>query len=316
MNDDSSYWVEAWSETDSRFVPQLEEIFYSLDALSVSVYDAGDQPILEPSVNEIPLWDRSRVVALFAVEPHADTKQTTTALERKLALALENAPAFPLDAFQFHILENQDWVRASLDTFKPIRFANGLAIVPSWESSACIADDVNVLLDPGLAFGTGSHATTYLCLAALDRNPPEANRVIDFGCGSGVLGIAALRLGATKVAFVDNDPQALTASSQNLALNGLAEEKSWLLINSSTEDTLEQFRQEPVELILANILAATLEQYFGLLSDLVRPGGRVILSGILEKQSASVIKSYSTSFENFSVSQRDEWVCIEATRKQ
>lgn len=346
--------------TLSQFVPLVEELFYALDALSVSIYDADEQDILEPGVNETPLWDANIVKALFDINQDSSLKDNNPdssspdqrASDHKYAapqsarstgdasssnqplstplvssfcdsllqkLREAAAPFSELDtlAFRFTAIEDQDWVRKCLDQFKPIAFGSRLRIVPSWENIAA-THYIDVRLDPGLAFGTGTHETTFLCLQWLDENLSRPDTVVDLGCGSGILGIAALKLGAKHVYFIDNDPQAITASEQNLKANAI-DDKSYTLIDASDAKQthlMDALHAEPVDLVLANILAKTLLALQDSIAAMTKNDGQVLLSGILSEQADTVVDAYKEYFHDFEIAQKESWVRVSAQRKR
>lgn len=194
-----------------------------------------------------------------------------------------------------------------MDNFQPMRFGKNLWIVPSWHA-APDPEAVNLLLDPGLAFGTGTHPTTALCLEWLDNEPVAGKQIIDFGCGSGILAIAALLLGAEHARGTDIDPQALEASRDNAGRNGIDSARFSLYLPGDMP-------REPAEVLLANILAGPLVSLAPQLTDLVRPGGRLALSGILAEQAEEVVNAYAGYFELDPVAEREGWVRISGTRR-
>ncbi|HHJ80299.1 MAG TPA: 50S ribosomal protein L11 methyltransferase, partial [Candidatus Tenderia electrophaga] len=207
---------------------------------------------------------------------------------------------------QVNPLEDKDWVRAWMDTFKPIRFGQNLWICPSWHTPDQ-ADATNVMLDPGLAFGTGTHPTTALCMEWLDANPPVDLEVVDFGCGSGILAIAAALLGASHVEAVDHDPQAVLATNDNAEKNNVSDKINALLPR--------QFADQPADLILANILANPLLELAPRFAELLKPGGQIVLSGILAEQAEQIRQRYAEWFELQPPTQQDDWVRIDGRRR-
>jgi ribosomal protein L11 methyltransferase len=192
-------WIQVLFDTSADEAPRLADALEELNAEAVSFFDAEDQPLYEPPLGTTPLWNRTRVSGLY--EAGCDMDTILAELARRLAPQ-------PLPPYRLEPLADRDWIRAWMDSFKPMRFGQRLWIVPSWHEPPD-AQGVNILLDPGLAFGTGTHPTTRLCLEWLDSHPPAAAQVIDYGCGSGILAIAAALLGAAQVWATDNDPQAL-----------------------------------------------------------------------------------------------------------
>jgi ribosomal protein L11 methyltransferase len=283
---------------------KLEAALEDLGALSVSLLDANDadneDAILEPGVAETPLWPEIIVLALFA--------QGTN--EQLLLHALEAWDGrLDLSSAAFREVQDQDWERAWMDQFRPMRFGERTWIVPSNQELPADADAqsaVVVHLDPGLAFGSGTHPTTALCLAWLDGLQLRGKTVLDFGCGSGILALAALKLGAARAVGVDNDPQALTASVDNAQRNGVAENLSVYLPQD------EPVAKYPV--VVANILAVALDALAELLAARVETGGLIALSGILDGQDTELLLRYAPWFDELAVAQQGDWVRITGRR--
>lgn len=275
----------------------VEDLMLGLGAISISLSDAGDEPIYEPLPGDNPVWQESIVTATFenATSPETIYQQLTTRLPQHLATRLQQST-----------LQERDWEQAYKQHFKPLQCAPGLWIVPSW-SQAPEPGATNIELDPGLAFGTGSHPTTALCLAWLGAARLEQQRVIDFGCGSGILAIAAIKLGAINVVAVDIDEQALTATRSNMKANGIDNTQ----IQTSLPESMDRAR---VNLLIANILAGPLVDLAHQFADLVESGGFILLSGILKTQLDGIQSAYRPWFELAPASFRDEWVCISGTR--
>jgi ribosomal protein L11 methyltransferase len=278
---------------------QVEAVTAALEAAgaqSVTLQDAGGELLIEPVPGARPLWRNPRVVALFAAEADA----------RGIEAELRAALADPLPAMTITVLEDRDWSAAWRESFRPMRFGARLWVCPSGDG--CPADDaVKVVLDPGLAFGTGTHATTALCLEWLDRHPPVGQRVIDYGCGSGILALAAHKLGAELVLATDIDPDALEATRANALANGIA---------AGFEVCFPQdLVAAPVDLVLANILANPLQELAAALSARLKPGGTLLLTGILASQAQAVRAAYA-AWVDFAPSQpREEWVLLTGTRR-
>ena len=289
-------WLELKIALGSLDSQKIEDALLEAGALSVTLEDAGDQPIYEPDADSPSLWSDTRLTALFPAD--SDMPAVTARLRAWLALA-------ELPPHRIEPLEDRDWVREWLKDFKPMRFGRRLWICPTAFTPPDPAA-VNLLLDPGLAFGTGTHATTALCLDWLDAHAPEGLAVIDYGCGSGILAIAAARLGAQSVWAVDNDPQALLATGDNAARNGVTER-----IRVSPPEALPA---TPVKLLLANILAGPLVALAPRIAALLEPGGTLVLSGILESQELDIRQAYAGAFEDFAVTTKDGWLRITARR--
>jgi len=278
---------------------KAEAVTAALDeagALSVTILDAADEPLLEPLPGETPLWKNARVVALF--ESGTDPRP----LQQTLRDMLE-APGLQLQVEQ---LDDRDWSTTWRDSFGAMCFGRRLWVCPVGESPGQ-QDAVVVHLDPGLAFGTGTHATTALCLEWLDAHPPAGMSVIDYGCGSGILAIAAHKLGAEAVAAVDIDPQALQATAENARRNQIHERLSVMFP--------QDLEARPVDLVLANILAQPLIDHADSLATLVKPGGYIVLTGILTEQADEVLAAYRHWFDFSAPVQREEWTLLSGKRR-
>jgi len=290
-------WLELKLALGNLDPETVEEALLEAGALSVTLEDAGDEPIYEPDPVNPSLWSDTRLTGLFPAD--ADPDALRAAL--RTALGVERLPAH-----RFEPLEDRDWAREWLKDFKPMRFGRRLWICPTAYAPPD-PEAVNILLDPGLAFGTGSHATTALCLEWLDGAPPAGLAVLDYGCGSGVLAIAAARLGATRVYAVDNDPQALTATRENAARNGVQDR-----IGLHSPESLPALK---VPLLLANILARPLVDLVPRFAALLETGGRLLLSGILEQQEQDIRRAYAPGFEFQEAARREGWMRLVFTRK-
>lgn len=281
----------------SRDIERVEGVMLECGAISVTLCDAAGHDLLEPSPGETPIWPEVVVTGLF--ESTADTRLIESALREtvdpRLASALETSE-----------LRDQEWSRTWMDRFRPMRYGERLWVSPSWQEPPD-PDAVNLVLDPGLAFGTGTHATTGLCLRWLEAHPPLDKEVIDYGCGSGILAIAAIKLGARHCRAVDIDPQALKATSDNARRNGIEPER--LSVHRA-----EELAHPPVDLLLANILATPLIELAPALTALLKPGGRIVLSGILAGQTDAVARAYRPSFELAEPVLSDGWALIEGSR--
>lgn len=282
-------------------VPRDQAERHSLDlelagALSVTLGDAGDEPQLEPGPGETPLWSRVVLTALF--EDDADSVALVERLARDLTARLGTPP-------RVERLADQAWERVWLDTFKPTRFGRRLWVCPHGQPAGD-ADAVVVSLDPGLAFGTGHHATTALCLEWLDGADLAGRTLLDFGCGSGILAIAGLKLGAARAIAVDHDPQALEATGDNARANGVLERLDILAPGASPD--------EAVECLVANILAGPLVELAPLLIARLRPGGALALSGILVEQIEGVLAAYRGRIDFDPPRIREDWVLLTGRR--
>lgn len=275
----------------------LEDQLLELGAVSVTFMDAEDQPIFEPDLGTTPLWSHTHLLALFEADTDADA----------LLAHLRLLRGGELPEHQVERIEDQDWERSWMDNFQPMRFGRRLWIVPSWHQ-APEPEAVNLLLDPGLAFGTGTHPTTALCLEWLDGQELAGCNVLDFGCGSGILAIAALLLGAERAVGTDIDPQALEASRDNATRNGIHPARFPLYLPA-------ELPQQPAELVVANILAGPLVQLAPQITSLVKPGGRLALSGILAEQAEEVRAAYADAFALDPTAEKDGWVRISGVRR-
>ncbi|MDH3987043.1 MAG: 50S ribosomal protein L11 methyltransferase [Gammaproteobacteria bacterium] len=289
-------WLQIVVQTSGDQVDSVSETFNSLGALSVTVLDAGDEPLLEPAPGETPLWSSVRLVALFPAGQDEDTLRRT--LHQQLPGLSEE--------ILVETLEDQDWSNTWRDSFSAMCFGKHLWVCPVGEMPQP-SDAVVVHLDPGMAFGTGTHATTAMCLRWLDAHPPVNRQVLDYGCGSGILAIAAHKLAAAQVTAVDIDPQAILATQENARRNGCE-----AAITVVHPDALQA---GAVDLLIANILANPLIALAEDFSGRVRPGGQVVLTGILSEQAADVQAAYQPAFD-FAPPARDaEWVLLAGTRR-
>jgi ribosomal protein L11 methyltransferase len=295
-------WFQIRFTSHSLESEKHSDLLIELGALSVTFEDAEDQPILEPPPGETPLWDRVEVVGLFAKELNRELI--------KLALS-QRLPAESFSTISISDLKEQNWVRAWMDDFNPMQFGDNLWIIPSW-SEPIDPNATNILLDPGLAFGTGTHQTTALCMEWLDANRPVDKSVIDYGCGSGILAIAAAKLGARRVICVDNDPQALTATTDNSEKNGVT---STLETYLPVDFSKEYAGQIKVDLLLANILAGPLIELAPTLSSYIKLNGEIVLSGILNEQIDEVVAAYRPWFKLNPPTIQDGWVRIDGVKE-
>ncbi len=290
-------WLQLIIECSADDAPHFSDLLSEQGAAAVTMVDSADQPLFEPAVGTTPLWNNTRVIGLFETDVDLDAVL--------LELAAARSPE-PLPPLRIEQLEDKDWNRAWMDTFQPMRFGERVWIIPSWHTPPD-PKGVNILLDPGLAFGTGTHPTTRLCLEWLDGHPPQGAKVIDYGCGSGILAIAAALLGAESVLCIDNDPQALIATRDNAERNKV-ESKMVAMLPESAPETL-------CDLLLANILAGPLMELAEKFSRLVRKEGQVVLSGILPEQAEAVRESYLPWFEMAAPKEHDGWIRLEGRRK-
>ena len=288
-------WQEWVLETHSDRVELLEEWFFAKGALAVSLEDNADEPLLEPGPGETPIWQNVKVTALFAgdldLEPMRSLLPT--------ALLAQNSRS------DITALADRAWERVWMEEFAPIQMGSRLWICPSW-SDPPDSSAINVYLDPGLAFGTGTHATTAMCLSALDDAITGGERVVDFGCGSGILAIAALRLGAASALGIDNDPQALTATRDNAERNDISSTSLEVVLPGNA--AIEAWANQS-DLVVANILAGPLLALADELIGLMKPGGRLMLTGVLAEQASELIDQYA-SVNLKAIETRDGWVLL------
>ena len=290
-------WKQISFEVNKSETDLISEVLMGLGSLSITYSDALDDAIYEPPVGQTPLWDNVKVNALFPSEVNQKFIE---------ASILDICNIVVIDTVA---LKDRVWEEECQKDFPSMRFGKNLWVCPSWDTETKFSNDSIVIhMDPGLAFGTGTHQTTSLCLEYLDSNPPKNLHVIDFGCGTGILAIAAAKFGAKSVIAIDNDPQAVLSSKENVAKNKC----------ESTITTIHSIDQESdtkCDLLIANILANPLVELEPLFSDLVNTNGMLLLSGILKEQVDRVVNRYSVNFSNIKVVNKDEWFRISAKRK-
>lgn len=290
-------WRQLSLTCQAAQLDEVEDLMMELGALSISLRDAHDEPIYEPLPGESPVWRESVVSATFARD--SDPQEIAQRLLARLPPEL--ASTVTEDSFQ-----DRDWQQAYRQHFKPLQCAPKLWIVPTW-SEPPDPDATIVRLDPGLAFGTGSHPTTALCLAWLAEQDLQNLRLIDYGCGSGILAIAAIKLGADRVLAVDIDEQALTACKSNMEVNAVTDAQIEVCLPAAAGATA-------VDLLMANILAGPLVDLVGQFAKLVNPGGKIVLSGILVSQLNDIQSAYSDFFALEPARQSGDWACIGGRR--
>jgi len=303
-------WKTLVIKTDNSFAEPLSEALLALGALSVEILDAAagttdEQPLYgEPGEPAQQFWQKTEVSALF--EQGADV---VTILQSAIGAA--GMPELP--GYHVSVVEEQDWVKLTQSQFDPIRISRRLWIVPTWHQPPDPAA-VNLILDPGLAFGTGSHPTTQLCLAWLDQYLQHGETVLDYGCGSGILAIAALKLGARYVTGVDIDPHAIQASQANAVLNACDADQFFFTtdysVSGKNPDSIAQ-----TDIVVANILSNPLIMLAPVLAQATRRGGRIVLSGILQEQDQDVKAVYQSWFEMQTAQFQDGWVLLTGIKK-
>ncbi|MFB9887174.1 50S ribosomal protein L11 methyltransferase [Balneatrix alpica] len=295
-------WLQMRLDIEPAQASQLEDLLLEVGAVSVTYQDAADQPIFEPDLGTTPLWQQTHLLGLFSGDTDIDAALTE--------LQLLFAAHYPDQAFppaKVEILEDKDWERAWMEHFHPIQFGQRLWVCPSWKE---VPDPsaANLMLDPGLAFGTGSHPTTALCLEWLAGLDLQDKVVVDYGCGSGILGIAALLLGAKQVYAIDIDPQALEATRDNAERNQIASSRLLTLYP-------EQVPELHADVLVANILAGPLTSLAPTLTALVAEHGQLALSGLLSHQREQVEAAYCQDFQLSPAASKEDWIRIQGIRK-
>ncbi|MGN5146881.1 50S ribosomal protein L11 methyltransferase [Aeromonas veronii] len=281
-------WIQIRINATAKTADKVSNMLLGRGAQAVTFMDAKDVPVYEPMPGETPLWGETEVMGLFDAE--TDPAPTIAFFQQIFG---ENV------GYKVEQLEDKDWVREWMDHFHPMQFGERLWICPSWRDVPN-PDAVNVMLDPGLAFGTGTHPTTALCLQWLDGLDLTGKTVVDFGCGSGILGIAALKLGAARVIGIDIDPQAIQASRDNAARNGVADQIELYLPANQPQDV-------EADVVVANILAGPLRELAPLIAGHGKPGSLMALSGVLESQAPELETIYGQWFEMDPTAVKEEW---------
>ena len=288
-------WQQIRIRTNDENADALETLCVELGAVAVTFEDAGDQPVLEPRPGEMPLWQDVTLTALFDQELDGDL----------LSHALQ-ASGVSANAISLARIAERDWQNEWLRDFEARDIGSRLRIIGSHQNESD-DDRLRIVLDPGLAFGSGSHATTALALEWLQTLSLAGRRVLDVGCGSGILAIGALRLGAASACGLDIDPQALVASERNATINGVAERLTVYLKDDAPSAVYD--------IVVANILANTLAEMAPELAARTRPGGQIALTGVLPEQVESLTACYSASFELAAPLERDGWVLLHGVRR-
>jgi ribosomal protein L11 methyltransferase len=295
-------WLTLIADSDAQHAEALSEALLERGALSVDLLDADantpDEQAIFGEPGEAPpgVWQHNRISALF------DQDQDVAAI---LQAAAHDIGLTVLPEFRVETLADNDWVRLTQSQFEPIPISPRLWIVPTWHTPSDPAA-INIVLDPGLAFGTGSHPTTRLCLRWLDSNMVQGVSVLDYGCGSGILAIAAMKLGAAHAVGVDLDKQAVLASHDNAAANHVSPVEFYLPEN----DPLNQY-----DLVVANILTNPLRMLAPLLAGATKPGGQIVLSGILQEQAEDVMAVYAQWFDLNTPIFKDGWSCLSGRKR-
>jgi ribosomal protein L11 methyltransferase len=292
-------WIQVKLNAHNTNAEQIGDMLMEeTGALSVTFLDAHDTPVFEPLPGETRLWGDTDVLALYDAE--VDTKLIIEQIT--LSGLLDSDFAYKVEQ-----IEDKDWEREWMDNFHPMKFGKRLWVCPSWREIP-EPDAINVMLDPGLAFGTGTHPTTALCLEWLEGLDLKGKTVIDFGCGSGILAIAATKLGAAKVIGIDIDPQALTASKDNAQRNG---------VEGQIEVYLPQHQPEGLiaDVVVANILAGPLRELSGVIKGLIKPNGLLAMSGVLDTQAEDVANYYRDELTIDPIAEKSEWCRISGQKK-
>ncbi len=294
-------WLELEFCVPGPDVDHLSESLFSVGAISVDVTDADEGSAKEKAIFAEPgeifelSWNANRVVALF--DSDVDVTQVIKNLEEFVNVS-------QLSDYQVRTVEDQDWVRLTQKQFDPIQVTDRIRITPSW-SDVGVPSDVEIVLDPGLAFGTGSHPTTRLCLQWLDQASVSERIVVDYGCGSGILGIVAKKLGSKGVFCVDIDENALIATEYNAQRNG---------VDVNIQSANDEFKVS-ADVLVANILSAPLKVLAAAFASIVRPGGRIALSGILVEQEDELCEVYQKQFDMKPFDRLEGWVCLEGVKR-
>ncbi|MER2010985.1 50S ribosomal protein L11 methyltransferase [Psychrobacter alimentarius] len=303
-------WQQLHLQCEKANVDLAEALLLEAGALSIALDDAGDQPLFEPLPGESPLWDDVILTGLFDATTDTGSRQAVEQLSHEIAAQVQ-ATRIWLSA-----VDDKDWEREWMSNYHPIECANNLWIVPNWITPPN-PEATNIIMDPGLAFGTGYHATTRLCLDWLTEQDLNDKVVIDYGCGSGILGIAALLLGARHVFAVDIDPQAVLATNQNAARNQVGDRLQAFLPEAFT-DYCSEHDILPVNVIVANILAKPLIGLAPYFSTLIAPKGRIVLAGLIESQTEQVMAAYQPYFaldpkHAFTAQEEQHWQRLSGT---
>ncbi|WP_303847264.1 50S ribosomal protein L11 methyltransferase, partial [Aeromonas sobria] len=281
-------WIQIRINATAKTADKVSNMLLGRGAQAVTFMDAQDVPVYEPLPGETPLWGETEVMGLFDAE--TDPAPTIAFFQKIFGEEV---------GYKVEQLEDKDWVREWMDHFHPMQFGERLWICPSWRDVPN-PDAVNVMLDPGLAFGTGTHPTTALCLQWLDGLDLTGKTVVDFGCGSGILGIAALKLGAARVIGIDIDPQAIQASRDNAERNGVAGQIELYLPADQPQDV-------EADVVVANILAGPLRELAPLIAGHGKAGSLMALSGVLESQAPELETIYGQWFDMDPTAVKEEW---------
>lgn len=294
-------WLQIKIPTMPKYTEVLEDAMLLAGCTAVTLIDTDDQPVFEPIRGTTPLWEHTTLQGLF--EEDVDAQQLVETLHQ-----LIESEQLKTGEISTEILEDKDWEREWMDNFQPIACGDRLWIVPSWRD-APDQEAVNLRLDPGLAFGTGTHPTTFLCLQWLNDHIKGDETVLDYGCGSGILGLSALLLGANHMDGIDIDPQAITATENNAQTNNLATEL--FRVTTEISELAEQY-----DVVVANILAGPLCDMAEAICHRLKPDAPLVLSGILSHQAVSVVDAYERWISFDPISELDGWVRLSGRKRQ
>ncbi len=289
-------WHQISVITNEDLAPRIADLLDNLCAVSVTYMDAEDEPVYEPAIGETKIWSNTEVIALYELDAEPALIKTRVYAQFK---------SEQLHNWRCDLVEDQEWERAWMEFYKPMKFADKLWVCPT-DQEQYEPGTVCLTLDPGLAFGTGTHPTTALCLEWLSSHDLAGKTVIDYGCGSGILAVAAILLGAKHAHAVDIDPQAITATQSNALKNQVQDKISCTLP--------EQFAPFQADIVLANILAKPLIDMAKAISNLVAPGSQLVLSGILHEQAESVMDAYRPYLTFSAPVQQEDWIRLEGIR--
>lgn len=290
-------WHQISIITNENTAPKLADFFSNLGAVSVTYMDAEDEPVYEPGIGETKIWSNTQVIALFELDAEPELIKT---------LVFRQFKNDELHDWQHEAVADQEWERAWMEYYKPMKFADKLWVCPT-NQEQFEAGTVCLTLDPGLAFGTGTHPTTALCLEWLASHDLADKTVIDYGCGSGILAVAAILLGANIAHAVDIDPQAITATQSNALKNNVQDKIKCYLP--------EQLHPFQADIVLANILAKPLIDMSEQICALLVSGGQLVLSGILREQAESVISAYQQNINFNPLIQQEDWIRLDGVKR-
>jgi ribosomal protein L11 methyltransferase len=290
-------WHQISVITNENIAPRLADFFSHLGAVSVTYMDAEDEPVYEPAIGETKIWSNTQVIALYELDAEPELIKFQ---------ALRQFKNDDLHDWMHEAVADQEWERAWMEYYKPMKFADKLWVCPT-DQEQFEAGTVCLTLDPGLAFGTGTHPTTALCLEWLASHDLTGKTVIDYGCGSGILAVAAILLGAKVAQAVDIDPQALTATQSNALKNNVQDK-----INCSLPEQFDSFQ---ADIVLANILALPLIDMSEQICALLVSGGQLVLSGILYEQAEAVISAYQEAISFNPLVRQEDWIRLDGVKR-